>query len=211
MQGRAATGGSFPATIWKKFMEAATVDMNDAFISLPPEQIAVGTVINEGELLEEQATCIVDPRPARSAGPPRPARPPGSHHHDRRGSQHDRSRRHDRAHGPDHHDHAPHHHPRPWQPQRRLGVSRASGRERLVGVLAPAGEAPALDLGDHLDVIACGLVVALACLAGQVPSRGVTYTRCTGSVSAAGAPRVAGGQGVLGRRGRRHGAEARRR
>ncbi|HET6772340.1 MAG TPA: transglycosylase domain-containing protein, partial [Acidimicrobiales bacterium] len=79
VQGRAATGGSFPATIWKKFMEAATVDMNDAFISLPPEQIAVGTVINEGELLtpEEQATTIpsIPDLPDLPGLPGRPGRP----------------------------------------------------------------------------------------------------------------------------------------
>jgi membrane peptidoglycan carboxypeptidase len=79
VQGRAATGGSFPATIWKKFMAAVTVDMNDAFMQLSPEQIAVGEAINEGELLttEEQATTIpsIPDLPDLPGRPGRPGRP----------------------------------------------------------------------------------------------------------------------------------------
>jgi penicillin-binding protein 1A len=79
VQGRAATGGSFPATIWKKFMEAVTAGTSDAFVALKPEQIAVGTVINEGELLtpEEQATTIpsIPALPDLPGLPGRPGRP----------------------------------------------------------------------------------------------------------------------------------------
>lgn len=67
VHGRAATGGSFPAEIWRKFMEAATADMDDQFVDPSEEQINGGVIINENELLtpEEQATSI----PPTSKGP----------------------------------------------------------------------------------------------------------------------------------------------
>jgi penicillin-binding protein 1A len=82
VQGRAATGGSFPATIWQKFMAGVTGSLNDAFMQLSPEQLAVGEAINEGELLtpEEQATTIPTtpdgwPDLPDLPGRPRPDRP----------------------------------------------------------------------------------------------------------------------------------------
>jgi penicillin-binding protein 1A len=89
VQGRTATGGSFPATIWKKFMEVATANTTDAFVGVSPEQIASGNALHEGELLtpEEAATSI----PPTTEGPDwslpdvsvpeppgRPGRPGGS-------------------------------------------------------------------------------------------------------------------------------------
>ncbi|MGH9003536.1 MAG: transglycosylase domain-containing protein, partial [Acidimicrobiia bacterium] len=47
VQGRAATGGSFPATIWKKYMEVATEGMDDSFVEPTAQQIALGTVIHK--------------------------------------------------------------------------------------------------------------------------------------------------------------------
>jgi penicillin-binding protein 1A len=81
VQGRAATGGSFPATIWQKFMQAVTAGMDDAFVEVSPEQIAVGEVINKDALLtpEEQATTVpslpgLPDLPGRPGGPGRPGR-----------------------------------------------------------------------------------------------------------------------------------------
>jgi penicillin-binding protein 1A len=86
VHGRTATGGSFPAEIWKKFMEVATVDMNEQFVEVTPEQIANGTVINDGVLLtaEEAATTTTEPGPpdislpdiSLPGGPGRPGGPP---------------------------------------------------------------------------------------------------------------------------------------
>jgi membrane peptidoglycan carboxypeptidase len=74
VQGRVATGGSFPATIWKKFMEVVTAEMNDPFVEVTPEQIALGTVLNRGLLTpEEQATTV--PPPEEKPPPPPPGRP----------------------------------------------------------------------------------------------------------------------------------------
>jgi membrane peptidoglycan carboxypeptidase len=90
VHGRVATGGSFPAEIWRKFMEQATAGMEDEFVEVSPEQIAAGEVINEGELLtpEEAATTttttVEDDRPGGPdwslpditvPNPPRPPRP----------------------------------------------------------------------------------------------------------------------------------------
>ncbi len=68
VQGRTATGGSFPATIWQKFMAVATANMNDEFVEVSREQIAAGEALHEGELLtpEEQATTTM---PGGPGGP----------------------------------------------------------------------------------------------------------------------------------------------
>ncbi len=83
VHGITATGGSFPADIWKAFMEIATADMNDSFVDVSDDQIAGGEVINEGELLtrEEQATTVptgpVFTIPGFPDFPGRPGRPGG--------------------------------------------------------------------------------------------------------------------------------------
>jgi penicillin-binding protein 1A len=63
VHGRTATGGSFPATIWQKFMSEATAGSEDAFTEVTPEQIAAGEALHEDELPEEQATTIPPPGP----------------------------------------------------------------------------------------------------------------------------------------------------
>ena len=50
VHGRPVTGGSFPAAIWKKFMQLATDGMDDRFTEPTPEQIRVGKVLNERDL-----------------------------------------------------------------------------------------------------------------------------------------------------------------
>lgn len=50
------TGGSLPAEIWRRFMEVATAGTNDPFVEPTAEQIAAGTVINEGELYTADET-----------------------------------------------------------------------------------------------------------------------------------------------------------
>jgi penicillin-binding protein 1A len=55
VHGREATGGTFPATIWQKYMQVATQDLPPTpFVDPPPELI----------------------RPPRPVSPPRPAAPP---------------------------------------------------------------------------------------------------------------------------------------
>ncbi len=63
VQGRSATGGSFPADIWREFMKVATGASADEFVEVTPEQIAGGEVLNQGELLtpEEAATTTTLP------------------------------------------------------------------------------------------------------------------------------------------------------
>lgn len=65
VQGRSATGGSFPAEIWRTFMVAATGDSADEFVEVTPEALAGGDVINQDELLtpEEAATTTTMPGP----------------------------------------------------------------------------------------------------------------------------------------------------
>jgi penicillin-binding protein 1A len=73
VHGRQVTGGSFPATIWKKFMEQATNGLEDAFNEPTPQQIAFGKVINERDLpLPDEVPenpgvppdiTIIDPQP----------------------------------------------------------------------------------------------------------------------------------------------------
>ena len=50
VQGRAATGGSFPATIWKKYMQVATDGMEDTFMVPTEQQINLGTVLHKNDL-----------------------------------------------------------------------------------------------------------------------------------------------------------------
>jgi penicillin-binding protein 1A len=81
VHGRPVTGGSFPATIWKKFMEQATDGLEDAFNEPTPQQIAFGKVINERDLpLPDEIPenpgvppdiTIIDPQP----GDTRPGQP----------------------------------------------------------------------------------------------------------------------------------------
>jgi penicillin-binding protein 1A len=79
VHGRPATGGSLPATMWKKFMEIATEGMEDAFTEPTEQQINVGRVVNERDLRtsderppetvpEDPGMTIVDPGPG--GGPP---------------------------------------------------------------------------------------------------------------------------------------------
>jgi membrane peptidoglycan carboxypeptidase len=55
------TGGSLPAEIWRRFMEVATAGTNDPFVEPTAEQIAAGTVINEGELYTADETTTTAP------------------------------------------------------------------------------------------------------------------------------------------------------
>jgi membrane peptidoglycan carboxypeptidase len=50
VHGRSATGGSFPAEIWRNYMQVATEGLNDDFVEVTPEQINSGEVLNEDEL-----------------------------------------------------------------------------------------------------------------------------------------------------------------
>jgi membrane peptidoglycan carboxypeptidase len=56
------TGGSLPAEIWRRFMEVATANTSDQFVEPTPEQIAAGTVINEGELYTADETTTTAPQ-----------------------------------------------------------------------------------------------------------------------------------------------------
>jgi penicillin-binding protein 1A len=62
VHGIAATGGSFPAEIWQKFMLLATGNMDDEFVELSRDQIDSGTVLNEGELFTRDETTTTRPR-----------------------------------------------------------------------------------------------------------------------------------------------------
>jgi len=68
VHGKVATGGSFPATIWKKYMDFATDGMNDSFVVPTDQQINLGTIINKNELFTTDETTVPpDPGPG---GPP---------------------------------------------------------------------------------------------------------------------------------------------
>jgi penicillin-binding protein 1A len=56
------TGGSLPAEIWRRFMEVATANTDDPFVEPTREQIAAGTVINEGELYTADETTTTQPQ-----------------------------------------------------------------------------------------------------------------------------------------------------
>jgi membrane peptidoglycan carboxypeptidase len=71
VQGRAATGGSFPATIWKKYMQAATDGMEDTFVVPTNEQINLGTIIHKNDLFQDSATTVPeDQGEGNGNGPP---------------------------------------------------------------------------------------------------------------------------------------------
>jgi membrane peptidoglycan carboxypeptidase len=55
------TGGSLPAEIWRRFMEVATNGTSDQFVEPTAEQVAAGTVINEGELYTADETTTTAP------------------------------------------------------------------------------------------------------------------------------------------------------
>lgn len=89
VHGRAATGGSFPAEIWQKFMAAVTEakGWNDEFPEVPKEALRAGEVINSDLLTEaEQATTTSlpsttllpddKPKPQPPNRGPRPTEPP---------------------------------------------------------------------------------------------------------------------------------------
>ncbi len=67
VHGRVATGGSFPAEIWHKFMMTATANMHDQFVEPTQEQI------NSGEMLHGQDL----PDPNASVPPTVVSVPPG--------------------------------------------------------------------------------------------------------------------------------------
>jgi membrane peptidoglycan carboxypeptidase len=68
VQGKVATGGSFPATIWKKYMDFATEDMDDSFVVPTDQQINLGTILNKNDLhTSDETTVPVEPGPD---GPP---------------------------------------------------------------------------------------------------------------------------------------------
>jgi penicillin-binding protein 1A len=84
VHGRTATGGSFPAEIWKKFMSEATGDSRDEFVEPTPQQINSGKVLNKDDLhTPEETTIPVDPGfplptpggPGGGGGGPRPTDP----------------------------------------------------------------------------------------------------------------------------------------
>ncbi len=70
VQGKVATGGSFPATIWKKYMDFATEDMDDSFVVPTAQQINLGTILNKNDLHTSD-----EPHGPRGAGA-RAGRPP---------------------------------------------------------------------------------------------------------------------------------------
>jgi penicillin-binding protein 1A len=62
VHGKPATGGSFPAEIWKKFMTAATAGMPaDEFVEPTPQQINSGKVLNDDMRTADETTIPVDP------------------------------------------------------------------------------------------------------------------------------------------------------
>jgi penicillin-binding protein 1A len=79
VHGRAATGGSFPAEIWKKFMTAATGNSQDQFVDPSGKQLDSGEIINKNNLLtpDEAAQTTLPPIQPTQPGPtlPRPGRP----------------------------------------------------------------------------------------------------------------------------------------
>ncbi len=61
VHGRPATGGSFPAEIWRKFMEVGAANIPTEFVDVTPEQLASGTVLNDGVLQTPDETVPVPP------------------------------------------------------------------------------------------------------------------------------------------------------
>jgi hypothetical protein len=62
VQGRSATGGSFPAEIWRKFMEVAAADLTGTFPEVSEEALKAGTVLNDEDLrLPSETTTTLPP------------------------------------------------------------------------------------------------------------------------------------------------------
>jgi membrane peptidoglycan carboxypeptidase len=72
VHGRSATGGSFPADIWRTFMQSVTDarGMNDPFMEVPEEVIESGTRLGT-EQRDETSTTL----PPQQGGPPTSDRP----------------------------------------------------------------------------------------------------------------------------------------
>jgi penicillin-binding protein 1A len=70
VQGRPATGGSFPATIWKKYMQVATEGMEDSFVEPSQQQINLGTVIHKNDLFPEDQPTTIPEDQGNGQGPP---------------------------------------------------------------------------------------------------------------------------------------------
>jgi membrane peptidoglycan carboxypeptidase len=69
VHGRAATGGSIPATIWRDFMEIAAANLQGDFAPVTPEDIAGGTVLNKDLLTEAEQPPPTEPGPGFPGGP----------------------------------------------------------------------------------------------------------------------------------------------
>ena len=166
-----ATGGSFPATIWHKFMEVAAANLTGEFVAVTPEQIRNGEVLNEGELLTPEETVPTTPPDDGNGNgngavaptgrcPTSPCRrsPGCDDHHDPPSPTTTTSPTTATGHGPD--DAAgPARRPGTTpseppdlggEPPRDGAPAACSAVDGLVGVLAAAGEAPRLHLVDHL-------------------------------------------------------------
>jgi penicillin-binding protein 1A len=90
VHGKTATGGSFPAEIWKKFMSEATGDSEDEFVEPTQQQINAGKILNKDDLhTSDETTIPADPGipiPPIPGGPggggggggPRPTDPPNT-------------------------------------------------------------------------------------------------------------------------------------
>jgi penicillin-binding protein 1A len=69
VHGRAATGGSIPATIWREFMEIAAANLTGDFSPVTPEDIAGGTVLNKDLRTEAEQPPPTEPGPGFPGGP----------------------------------------------------------------------------------------------------------------------------------------------
>ncbi len=58
VHGRTATGGSFPADIWRDFMEVTAANVTSDFVEVSEEQIRAGETLNEGELQTPSETTV---------------------------------------------------------------------------------------------------------------------------------------------------------
>jgi membrane peptidoglycan carboxypeptidase len=63
VHGRAGTGGSIPATIWRDFMEQATANHTGTFHEVTPEQIEGGTVLNGDMPTPDESPPPTEPQP----------------------------------------------------------------------------------------------------------------------------------------------------
>jgi penicillin-binding protein 1A len=86
VHGKVATGGSFPAQIWKKFMTEATGDSHDEFVEPTQQQINAGKILHKDDLHTPDETTIPPdqgfPFPGNpgggGGGGPRPTDPPNT-------------------------------------------------------------------------------------------------------------------------------------